>query len=155
MNNFTIIAFNRLFLTNTLNILFYLIVFDELEKLARVKNDHGILSFIFFFFFAKIYPPPLQKEIVPFAKLEARWFFGRANVSAIFLKATALATLSLSLSDRRGRDKIPGKTFSIITLKRMRSYVISLQFQPAISNSRGERGKRRSFSRIARIIFIG
>lgn len=144
MNNFTIIAFNRLFLTSTLNILFYLIVFDEFEKLARVK-------LFFFFFFAKICPPPLQKEVVPFAKLEARWFFGRANVSAIFLKATALATLS----DRRGRDKIPGKTFSIITLKRMQSYVISLQFQPANSNSRGGRKKRRSFSRIARIIFIG
>lgn len=44
MNNFTIIAFNRLFLTSTLNILFYLIVFDEFEKLARVK------LFIFLFF---------------------------------------------------------------------------------------------------------
>lgn len=103
----------------------------------------------FFFFLQKYACLSLERGRIPFARLQASplrgMIFRKGERSAIFFKATGSCNSPIDMDG----GKIPGKTFSIITLKRMQSYVISLQFQH-ISIER----KKTRF-RIARVIFIG
>lgn len=76
------------------------------------------LSFLFFFL-QKYACLSLERGRIPFARLQASplrgMIFRKGERSAIFLKATGSCNSPIDMDG----GKIPGKTFSIITLKCM------------------------------------